>query len=67
MSLLFPGINLKALPDWIEKSIGDTELAEAITGVVAAQSSFVESCQEVYRIVGYRLDQARMIIEEDSV
>ena len=62
-----PGINLERLPDWIERNMGDTELAEAITSVVAAQNPFVESCQKVYEIVGCRLEQARMTIEEDVV
>lgn len=62
-----PGINLEGLPDWIERNIGDRELAEAIRGVVAGENSFVENCQEVYKIVGYRLDQARVIMGEDWV
>jgi len=59
-----PGINLKALPEWIEGSIGDKELAESIQAIVHAQLSYVEGCMKVYEVVGYRLDQARKIVEE---
>lgn len=62
-----PGINLAGLPDWIERNMGDAELAEAIKKTVASQNSFVEGCQEVYAIVGLRVDQARRIIGEGSV
>ncbi len=59
-----PGINLKALPEWIGGSIGDKELAESIQAIVHAPLSYVEGCMKVYEVVGYRLDQARKIVEE---
>lgn len=61
-----PGINLQALPDWIEQSIGDGELAEAVRTVAAAQHTFVEGCLKVHEIVGHRLDQARKITGETA-
>jgi hypothetical protein len=59
-----PGINLKALPEWIEVHIGDKELAESIQAIVNAPLNYVEGCMQVYEVVGYRLDQARKIFEE---
>lgn len=59
-----PGINLQTLPTWIEQSIGDRELADAVRTVATAQHSFVEGCLMVHDIVGYRLAQAREIIGE---
>ena len=59
-----PGINLKVLPEWIEGSIGDKELAESIQAIVNAPVNYVEDCVKVYEVVGYRLYQARRIIEE---
>jgi hypothetical protein len=62
-----PGINLKALPEWIEMSIGDKDLAESIRGIVDTARNYVEDCLRVYELVGYRLDQARGIIKETKV
>jgi len=62
-----PGINLKALPEWIEAHIGDKELAESILGLVNASVNYVETCVKVYEVVGYRLDQARGNIKETKV
>jgi hypothetical protein len=62
-----PGINLKALPEWIEMSIGDKDLAESIRGIVDTAGNYVEDCLRVYELVGYRLDQARGIIKETKV
>lgn len=59
-----PGINLKALPEWIEMSIGDKELAESVRTIVNAPVHYVEGCLKVYEVVGYRLDQARKTLEE---
>lgn len=59
-----PGINLKVLPEWIEVRIGDKELAESIQAIVNAPVNYVEDCMKVYDVVGYRLDQARKIVEE---
>jgi hypothetical protein len=62
-----PGINLTALPAWIETSFGDSELAEAIRAVADASPNYVESCLGVYEIVGYRLEQARTFQKEAEV
>jgi len=62
-----PGINLKRLPEWIEVSIGDKELAEAIRAIVDKGVNYVEDCLSVYEAVGVRLDQARGIIRETEV
>ena len=62
-----PGINLKALPGWIEATIGDKELAASIQAIVDTAVNYVEGCLSVYKVVGYRLDQARGIIKENKV
>ncbi|MEE4380127.1 MAG: hypothetical protein V2J55_21780 [Candidatus Competibacteraceae bacterium] len=62
-----PGINLKALPEWVETSIGDKELAEAIRAIVDTTVNYVEDCVRVHQVVGYRLDQAHGIIKETKV
>jgi len=59
-----PGINLKALAEWVEASIGDKELAQSIRAIVDTAVTYVEGCLKVYEVVGYRLDQARNIIKE---
>jgi len=61
-----PGINLKALPEWIEVSIGDKELAESIRTIVNTPVNYVEDCVRIYEVVGYRLDQARKSIKETA-
>jgi hypothetical protein len=62
-----PGINLKALPEWIEASIGDRELAASVQAIVDNSVNYVEDCIRVYEVVGARLDQARKIIKETQV
>jgi hypothetical protein len=62
-----PGINLKALPEWIEVNIGDKDLAESIRAIADTAANYVEDCLRVYELVGYRLDQARGIIKENKV
>ena len=62
-----PGINLKALPEWIEASIGDRELAASVQAIVDHSVNYVEDCIRVYEVVGVRLDQARKIIKETQV
>jgi hypothetical protein len=59
-----PGINLKALPEWIEASIGDGELAASLRTIVDQSVNYVEGCVKVYEMVGARLDQARKTIKE---
>lgn len=62
-----PGIRLKDLPEWIEVSVGDKELAEAIREIVDTALNYVEGCVRVHEVVGYRLDQAHGIIKETKV
>ena len=59
-----PGINLKRLPDWIEASIGDGELAASVRTIVDQSVNYVEDCLKVYALIGYRLDQAHKILKE---
>ena len=59
-----PGINLKLLPEWIEMSIGDRELAALVQTIVDQSVNYVEGCLEVREVVGVRLDQARKTIKE---
>lgn len=61
-----PGIRLEALPAWIDKSIGDTDLAESIRTVVAAQKNYVDGCLKVHELLGQRLDQARSVMGESE-
>lgn len=62
-----PGLNLDALPTWIETSFADSELAEAIRVVADSSPNYVESCLAVYEIVGFRLEQARKLQKEVEV
>jgi hypothetical protein len=62
-----PGINLKALSEWIGMSIGDKELGDSIQSIVDTAANYVEACMSVYEVVGVRLDQARRIIKETKV
>jgi len=59
-----PGINLKCLPDWIEASVGDGELAASVREIVDQSVNYVADCLKVYEVVGVRLDQARKTIKE---
>jgi len=59
-----PGINLKALSEWIGGVIGDRELADSVQKIVNASVSYVDDCVKIYEVVGYRLDQARKIVKE---
>jgi len=59
-----PGINLKALPQWMGAIIGDQELADSVQSIVNAPVHYVEDCLKVYELVGYRLDQAHKILKE---
>ena len=62
-----PGINLKALAEWIGMRIGDKELGDSIQAIVDTAANYVEACMSVYDVVGVRLDQARRIIKETKV
>ena len=56
-----PGVNLTALSEWIDRAVGDSELAEAIRTVTGEGVSYVEGCLKVYELVGIRLAQARTV------
>ena len=56
-----PGVNLKALVDWIGRVIGDETLANEIRIITREVGSYVEGCMKVYDLIGHRLDQAREV------
>lgn len=58
-----PGINLTALADWTERTIGDAKLACEIREAVQKGGSYVESCMKIYTLVELRLEQARKVLE----
>ena len=61
-----PGINLNALPEWIETNIGDRELAASVQAIVDQSVNYVEDCMKVYKALGVRLEQARETMKEDT-
>ena len=54
-----PGLSLTALADWVQRIIGDLELAHALRNATENSGSYVENCLTVYELVGLRLQQAR--------
>ncbi len=56
-----PGVNLGALMVWVERVIGDRELANALRKTTENAASYVEGCLKVYELVGRRLAQAREV------
>jgi hypothetical protein len=54
-----PGVNLGKLPAWVERAIGDRELAERLAEDVATAGTYVEGCLRVRELVGQRIEQAR--------
>ena len=54
-----PGLSLTALADWVERIIGDLELAQALRNATENAGSYAEGCLTVYELVGLRLQQAR--------
>jgi hypothetical protein len=58
-----PGINLTALADWTERTIGDIKLAHDIREVIQNAGSYVESCIKIYSLVEQRLEQAQNVLE----
>ena len=57
-----PGVNLKRLPDWIGRVVGDGELAERVREAAAAATCHVDGCLRVYDLVGQRLAQAERVM-----
>jgi hypothetical protein len=60
-----PGVNLSGLADWVERVIGDGELAEALRKTAENPGSYVDRCLKVYELVGLRLTQARKVVEPE--
>lgn len=60
-----PGINLAALADWVERVIGDGELAAAVREETRAAECYVDGCLRIYALVGERLEQARNVLGSD--
>jgi hypothetical protein len=58
-----PGVNLGKLAAWVERVIGDRELAERLAEDVAAAGTYVEGCLRVRERVGQRLEQAREVTQ----
>jgi hypothetical protein len=56
-----PGINLSALADWLERILGDEELAHAVRVAARTAGSYAEGCLSVYELVGLRMKQAREV------
>lgn len=61
-----PGVNLTTLADWIEKTVGDMELARELRTKTANAANYVEGCLETYELVGARLVQARAAVGEEE-
>jgi len=57
-----PGVNFSGLADWVERVIGDGELAEALRKTAENPGSYVDRCLKVYELVGLRLEQAREVV-----
>jgi hypothetical protein len=57
-----PGINLTALADWTERTIGDVKLAHDIREAIQNAGSYVESCIKIYSLVEQRLEQAQSVL-----
>jgi len=53
-----PGVNLARLPEWVERAIGDQELAAHLSAAIQGARSYVEGCLRVHDLLGLRLEQA---------
>jgi hypothetical protein len=60
-----PGVNFNTLVDWVERVIGDRELADALRETVENTTSYVDGCLKVYELVGLRLTQAREVAGQE--
>jgi hypothetical protein len=60
-----PGVNLRALADWVGGIIGDGTLANEIRIITREAGSYVERCMKVYELVGLRLTQARKVAGQE--
>jgi hypothetical protein len=60
-----PGVNFNALVDWVERVIGDRELADALRKTTNNTASYVDGCLKVYDLVDLRLKQAREVAGQE--
>lgn len=59
---IIPAVDFANLITWVDKAVGDKELAQAIeTCISKPGNSYVEQCLELHKIVGTRLAQLREI------
>jgi len=56
---------LTALANWVQRVIGDGELAHALRNATENAGSYVEGCLRVYELVGLRLEQARDVAGQE--
>ncbi len=61
-----PGLNLSILAGWVERVIGDGELANALRSRIGNSRNYVEGCLKVYNLVGLRLEQAREAVKPEA-
>jgi hypothetical protein len=57
-----PGINLKALAEWVRRVLGDEDFALIVEQVTDGAGSYAEACVSLYELVGQRLEQAREVL-----
>jgi hypothetical protein len=60
-----PGLSLTALANWVQRAIGDLDLAHALRNATENAGSYVEGCLTVYELVGLRLEQAREVVGQE--
>jgi hypothetical protein len=60
-----PGVNLSGVASWLATTIGDDELAAAVTAIDGAQASYVEKCERLFELVRTRLAQAQQALGEE--
>lgn len=59
-----PAIHLPTLAEWVEKLVGDPDLARAIADCACEESlSYVGQCQELLAVFGERLSYLREIAD----
>ena len=58
-----PAIKLDRMVEWIEKSVGDRELAEALAPIVSSEAAYLEKCFHSYEIIAERCDLLSEVAE----
>ncbi len=61
-----PGIDLAAAAGWIERALGDGELAGRVRALAAEAAPYVETCQKLYELVGARVAQATAVLGPEA-